>query len=138
MKPTTAAATVMLMVLAPSVSLGADYTLRVGDTGKRDYYCTLTAILENGSDVPLTEISGFFYAYVGEEQVGRSKGAWFMNIAPGGRAEAEFETPNAPCQEVDRYVFVLGACRIGATFEDRADCTNLLDGQAPIEIDSLR
>ena len=121
-----------------AISLGAtplhaaDYAITLTDTGLREYYCQITVALENTTDAPLTEISGFFYAYIGEEKVGRSKGSWFMNVPPGGTATATFETPNAPCDDVERYEFVLGACRIGAGFEDVSDCAARVEGAAPL------
>ena len=125
--------------LIAAVSLGAtplhaaDYTISLKDTALREYYCQITVTLENTTDAPLTEISGFFYAYIGDEQVGRSKGSWFMNVPPGGAATATFETPNAPCDEVERYEFVLGACRLqGPGFEDVATCAPLIEGADPL------
>ena len=125
--------------LATALCLGAaplhagDYLLTLIDSKLREYYCQITVTLENTTDAPLTEISGFFYAYIGDEEVGRSKGAWFMNVPAGGVAEATFETPNAPCDEVERYEFVLGACRLaGPGFEDVATCAPLIGGAAPL------
>ncbi|MEM1129208.1 MAG: hypothetical protein AAGH83_01665 [Pseudomonadota bacterium] len=113
---------------------GAQYVLTIEGTGLREYYCQIVVSLENQSDEPLTEISGFFYNYVGEDLVGRSKGTWFMGVEPGARAEATFETPNAPCDDVDRYEFILGACRIGAEFEDKNFCAGLISGDGPITV----
>ena len=41
-----------------------------------------------------------------------ARGASSLAVPPGGAAEALSETPDAPCEEVDRTEFVLGACRI--------------------------
>jgi hypothetical protein len=112
----------------------ADYVLSIEDTGKRDYYCQIMVALENRTDTALTEISGHFFSFVGAEQVGRSKGAWFMNVAPGGRAEATFETPNAPCAAVERYTFVVGACRLAAGFEPQVVCAERMSGGTVIDI----
>lgn len=106
----------------------ADYELALTDIGKRDYYCTITVELTNQSETMLTEINAFFLNYVGDTQVGRSKGASFMNVAPGAVASATFETPNAPCSatetQVESYQMVIGACRIDNTFEDKAACVD--------------
>ncbi|MEL6205189.1 MAG: hypothetical protein AAFR47_07745 [Pseudomonadota bacterium] len=112
----------------------AEYVLSLEGTGLREYYCQITVALENTSEAPLTEISGYFYNYVGDEKVGRSKGTWFMGVDPGARAEATFETPNAPCDAVERYEFVVGACRIGAGFEDVGVCAAQMRGTGPIVI----
>ena len=110
----------------------ADYVLSVEETGLRDYYCQVTVSLENTSDAALTEINGHFFSFVGDEQVGRSKGASFLNIAPGASAITIFETPNAPCDDVNRYEFVVGACRISTGFEDKALCAGRITGTGPI------
>ena len=68
--------------------VAAEYTLTLKDIGKRDYYCIITVELPNGTDEPLTEINAFFLNYVGETEVGRSKGASFANVAPGTSATA--------------------------------------------------
>lgn len=127
----TLRATTLVLVGATAAD-AADYALELQSTGLREYYCTITVTLENRTDAPLTEISGFFYSFRGDEQVGRSKGGWFMNVPAGGIAEATFETPNAPCEEVTRYDFVVGACRIGPDFEDKALCAERVLGVAPI------
>ncbi|MGD1883904.1 MAG: hypothetical protein ACFB11_16550 [Paracoccaceae bacterium] len=117
------------MVIASPVR--ADYKLDLVETGLREYYCTITVMLTNNSDQPLTEINGYFLSYVGDMQVGRSKGNSFLNMEPGGSTEAIFETPNAPCDDVTRYDFVIGACRIGSGFEDRSVCLNRIDLETP-------
>ncbi|MEL7164990.1 MAG: hypothetical protein AAGL96_05910 [Pseudomonadota bacterium] len=106
----------------------AEYTLALQEIGKRDYYCTITVELTNSTDKPLTEINAFFLNYVGETEVGRSKGASFSNVAPGASATATFETPNAPCSatdtDVETYKMIIGACRIDVGFEDKAVCVD--------------
>ncbi|APX14084.1 hypothetical protein [Tateyamaria omphalii] len=106
----------------------ADYSVALTDIGKRDYYCTITVELTNNSDTVLTEINAFFLNHIGDEQVGRSKGASFMNVAPGASASATFETPNAPCSatetQVESYQMVIGACRIDNAFEDKNICVD--------------
>jgi hypothetical protein len=57
-----------------------------------------------------------------------------MGVSPGGRTEAIFETPNAPCDAVERYEFVVGACRIGAGFEDQRHCAGLMGGIGRITV----
>ncbi|MEL7203908.1 MAG: hypothetical protein AAFX07_08485 [Pseudomonadota bacterium] len=118
--------------LLTAPALAADYKMSVTDTGLREYYCQLTVTLENTDDAPLGEISGYFYAYIGDEKVGRSKGAWFLNVDSGDTAEATFETPNAPCDTIERYEFVVGACRFEAGFEDKALCAQRIDFTAPL------
>lgn len=110
----------------------ADYAIEIEGTGMRAYYCTITVSLHNQTDAPLTEVNGHFFSYLDGTQVGRSKGASFLNVAPDGRAEAVFETPNAPCDEVTSYQFVIGACRIDTAFIPKQDCAALIDPVAPI------
>ncbi|MEM8824470.1 MAG: hypothetical protein AAGF30_12730 [Pseudomonadota bacterium] len=121
------------LLALPSPAL-ADWALDLVGTGQREYYCTGTVRLTNQSDAPLTELSGFFLIHLDGEQVGRSKGTWFMNVPPGGTAEAVFETPNAPCAEADRWEFVVGACRVDAGFEDKAACAARIDVTAPLVV----
>ncbi len=68
--------------------------------------------------------------------MGRSKGASFLNVAPGASVTAMFETPNAPCtaqaSEVTGYRFFVGACRIGQSFIDRDACAASIETVAPI------
>ncbi|WP_224826721.1 DUF4232 domain-containing protein [Cognatishimia sp. MH4019] len=126
--PLTAAA----LSASLATTAAADYMLTLQDTGMRSYYCTITVSLTNTTDTPLTEVNGHFFSFLGEEQVGRSKGASFLNIAPGDSAEAVFETPNAPCDEVTSYRFIIGACRIDSSFINKADCATLIDATEPI------
>ncbi|MBX3664210.1 MAG: hypothetical protein KF834_00865 [Burkholderiales bacterium] len=112
--------------------MAQDYALRLTGTGMRDYYCQIVVRLENRTDAPLAEIAGHFHSYIGQERVGRSRGAWFMNVPSKGTAEATFETPNAPCKNVERYEFVISACRTGTAFEDRAACAARIGVVAPI------
>ena len=77
-------------------------------------------------------MNGHFFSFLGDEHVGRSKGASFLNLAPGDSAEAVFETPNAPCDDVTSYRFVIGACRIESSFIDKAECAGLIDSTDPI------
>ena len=125
---------IALCALTSSPAL-ADYSLELTEIGKRDYYCTITVALTNNSDTTLTEINAFFLNHIGEEQVGRSKGASFMNVAPGASASATFETPNAPCSatetQVESYQMVIGACRIDTAFEDKAVCIDRMTLTAP-------
>ncbi|MEM6758777.1 MAG: hypothetical protein AAF601_04800 [Pseudomonadota bacterium] len=120
---------VILTCLAGPVA--AEYRVALTDTGKRDYYCTITVTLTNESAEPLTEVNAFFLNFIGEEQVGRSKGASFFNVAPGASASAVFETPNAPCQDVEYYEMIIGACRLGSSFEPKAVCANKILAEPP-------
>lgn len=123
--------TVLALCLCSGSTALADYKLNLTETGLRDYYCTITVTLTNETDAALTEVNGFFLSFVEEEQVGRSKGSSFMNVPPGGIATAIFETPNAPCDDVTRYDFVIGACRVGAGFEDRSVCAERMAMEPP-------
>ncbi len=121
--------------LAGPAAMAGDFVLSLQQTGLRDYYCQITVALENRSDAPLTEISGHVLSFAGDAQVGRSKGAWFMNVAPGEAGAATFETPNAPCEAVTRYAFVIGACRIdGPGFADTSACTARMAAEVPMAL----
>lgn len=128
---TIAAATLCTLGLAVSAE-AADYRLTVVETGVRDYYCTLTARLENASDETLDDLNGFFVLLVGRDQVGQSWANSFLNTAPGGATDVLFEAPNAPCADVTDLRFVVGACRVGRSFLDHADCAARLETAAPI------
>lgn len=122
----------VLLALSPSIASAADFVLNLEGKGLREYYCTITVSLTNNSDAPLTEISGYFLSYVGEDRVGRSKGTWFMNVAPGEAQQKIFETPNAPCDDVTRYDFMIGACRLGTGFEDVSVCAERIELMSPL------
>lgn len=130
---TRSAALAIPLSFTAAAALAQDYVLTITDTGLREYYCQITVELENKTDEQLTEISGYFYSYIGTEKVGRSKGAWFMNVPPGGTATATFETPNAPCDDVERHAFMVGACRFDAGFADKAECAARIGGTGTIE-----
>ncbi|ABV93761.1 hypothetical protein Dshi_2022 [Dinoroseobacter shibae DFL 12 = DSM 16493] len=120
---------------AASAAHGAEFELSLGEIGLREYYCTAQMTLANRGERPALEVSGHFLLYVGDTQVGRSKGTWFMNLAPGESVTAVFETPNAPCTEVERYAFVVGACRLdGPGFAPVADCAARITGVGPVEV----
>ena len=117
----------------PASAADADsLTLTITDTGQREYYCTATFEMAVPADAAIGDVNGYFYVFVGDEQVGRSKGASFR--FPDGRASASatFETPNAPCADVDGYVFVVGACMRGGRFFDRDECASTITGDAPV------
>jgi len=118
------------LIAAPLMA--QDYVLKLTGTGIRDYYCRITVRLENRTDAALGEIAGHFHSYIGRELVGRSRGDWFMNVPSKGAAETTFETPNAPCKNVERYEFVISACRINAALEDRTACVARITVIAPI------
>ncbi|MEM1266119.1 MAG: hypothetical protein AAGI50_08900 [Pseudomonadota bacterium] len=121
-------------LLAAPTAFAEDYVLSLTGTAMRDYYCQIRVTLENTTDAPVTEISGFFYNYLDGAEVGRSRGAWFMNVAPGETADAVFETPNAPCEAVERYEFVVGACRFETSFVDKGVCAGRLGFTAPLAL----
>lgn len=119
-------------LVALSTPAVADYTLEIINTGLTDYYCSITVKLTNRSDKKLTEINGYFISFVGDQDVGRSRGASFLHVAAHQSDEAEFLTPNAPCDDVTRYRFVVGACRFETSFADRTACAPLIIPVAPI------
>ncbi|QPH55634.1 hypothetical protein [Pontivivens ytuae] len=131
MRNTLIRTAVLALGLGSGTTAAADYRLTLTDTGLREYYCTITVTLTNETDAPLTEVNGFFLSFVEDEQVGRSKGSSFMNVPPGGAVSATFETPNAPCDEVTRYDFVIGACRLGSGFEDHSVCAGRMAMEPP-------
>lgn len=119
----------LALLAAPAA---AEYRIELIETGQREYYCTAQMRLTNLTDALLTELSGYFYVYEGAMRVGRSKGTWFMNVAPGESAEAVFETPNAPCEAALRYEMVVGACRFGPSFEPVERCGARLAPMSPV------
>ena len=111
----------------------AEFELSLSETGKRDYYCTVTLTVTNTTDdVVLDEINGRVMLRIGEEPVGRSKGASLLTAPPGGTASATFETPDAPCDEVDNVHFVVGICRIEGDFVGAAECAPRIGAVAPV------
>ncbi|MEM7711104.1 MAG: hypothetical protein AAF264_10230 [Pseudomonadota bacterium] len=125
--------TAALLLALPTPAM-ADWTLDLIGTGQREYYCTGTVRLTNNGDAPITELSGFFLIHLDGAQVGRSKGTWFLDVPPGGTAEATFETPNAPCAEADDWTYVVGACRLDDGFADKAACAARVDASAPLTV----
>lgn len=120
-----------LALVAPSAAL-ADYKLEFQGTSFREYYCGVTLTMTNESDAHLTEINGFVASMIDGEQVARSRGMSFLNLAPGDSATKLFEAPNAPCDEATQYVFIVGACRFDASFSPQADCAARIVGVAPV------
>jgi hypothetical protein len=110
----------------------ADYRLELEGTSFRKYYCGVTLTMTNESDDTLTEIAGFVASMVDGEQVARSRGMSFLNLAPGESASNLFEAPNAPCDEATEYVFIVGACRFGPGFSPQQDCADRIVGVAPV------
>ena len=121
-------------VLSAHIASAEDYVLSLEGTGLREYYCQIHVTLENRSGSDLTEISGYFYNFIGSEQVGRSKGTWFLNVPAGATVTSTFETPNAPCNTVERYDFVVGACRFDISFVDKSACAALIRGESSIVV----
>ena len=120
-----------LTLVAPGAAL-ADYKLEFEGTSFREYYCGVTLTMTNESEAHLTEINGFVASMIDGEQVARSRGMSFLNLAPGDSATKLFEAPNAPCDEATEYVFIVGACRFDASFAPQADCAARIDGVAPV------
>ena len=110
----------------------AEYRLEFEGTSFREYYCGVTLAMTNDSDETLTEINGFVASMIDGEQVARSRGMSFLNLAPGERASALFEAPNAPCDEATEYVFIVGACRLGPGFSPQQECADRIVGVAPV------
>lgn len=110
----------------------ADYRLEFEGTSFREYYCGVTLTMTNESDETLTEINGFVVSMIGGEQVARSRGMSFLNLAPGESASNLFEARNAPCDEATEYVFIVGACRFGSGFSPQQDCADRIVGVAPV------
>lgn len=110
----------------------ADYRLEFEGTSFREYYCGVTLTMTNESDETLTEINGFVASMVDGEQVARSRGMSFLNLAPGESASNLFEAPNAPCDEATEYVFIVGACRFDASFSPQEECAARINGVAPV------
>ena len=119
-------------MLTTTAAQSAEYTMKLTETGLRDYYCTITVEMTNDSTETVADVNGVFFSYVDDEQVGRSKGASFRNMEPGGVAQATFETPNAPCDDVTSYRFVVGACLIGRSFMDKGECAARIVVEPPI------
>ncbi|MEL6642739.1 MAG: hypothetical protein AAFQ79_02290 [Pseudomonadota bacterium] len=128
----------MMRALICSLGLGiatpalAEYRLEFQGTSFREYYCGVTLTMTNDGDETLTEINGFVASMIDGEQVARSRGMSFLNLAPGESEERVFEAPNAPCDEATEYVFIVGACRFGPSFAPQEDCAALIRGIAPV------
>lgn len=110
----------------------ADYRMELSGLGMEDYYCRITVVLKNETDSPLAEVNGHFYSFVGDENVGRSRGASFLDTPAGGHVEASFLTPNAPCDEITGYQFMIGGCRLDGPFVDPGVCADRIVPIAPI------
>ena len=124
-----------LALSVPSAAL-ADDKLEFDGTSFREYYCGVTLTMTNESDAHLTEINGFVVSMTDGEQVARSRGMSFLNLAPGESATKLFEAPNAPCDEATEYVFIVGACRFDASFLPQAECAAEIVGVAPVAEDA--
>lgn len=118
--------------VAVAAPVFADYRLEFEGTSFREYYCGVTLTMTNESDETLTEINGFVASMVDGEQVARSRGMSFLNLAPGESASNLFEAPNAPCDEATEYVFIVGACRFGPGFSPQQECADRIVGVAPV------
>lgn len=111
----------------------AEYQLEFEGTGFREYYCGVKLKLTNKSDQNLTEINGFVLSFIGDEQVGRSRGSSFFNVAAGDSQSKIFEAPNAPCDQAASFKFIVGACRLGSSFAPQQECADLINGVEPVE-----
>ena len=118
-----------LMLATPAL---AEYRLEFNGTSFREYYCGVTLTMTNEGDETLTEINGFVASMIDGEQVARSSGMSFLNLAPGQSDTQLFEAPNAPCDAATEYVFIVGACRFGPSFAPQEDCAALIRGVAPV------
>lgn len=108
----------------PSELLAGEPSLELSleGVGQRDYYCTALFALTSLDVPPVQDVNGYFEVYVNGERFGRSSGASFRFDEGETITSAVFETPNAPCEKIDGYVFVVGACIQGTTFIDRTAC----------------
>ncbi|MEM7721112.1 MAG: hypothetical protein AAF376_01950 [Pseudomonadota bacterium] len=118
-----------LMLATPAL---AEYRLEFEGVSFREYYCGVTLTMTNDRDETLTEINGFVASVIDGEQVARSRGMSFLNLAPGQSESRLFEAPNAPCDEATEYVFIVGACRFGPSFSPQEECAALIRGVAPV------
>lgn len=111
----------------------AEYQIEFEGTGFREYYCGVKLKLTNKSDQNLTEINGFVLSFIGAEQVGRSRGSSFFNVAAGDSQIKTFEAPHAPCDQATKFKFIVGACRLGSSFVPQQECADLIIGVEPVE-----
>ncbi len=125
--------------LAAAIALGtvsgasaADFELSIVDTGTRDYYCTTTLMVSNATDGALDEINGHLVLMSGDDAVGQSKGGSLLNAQPGDSTTAIFDAPNAPCDSVNAYRFVVGICRVDGQFLNAEECAGRIAGIAPV------
>ena len=118
-------------IAAPAFA-GQGLSMDLKDTGQREYYCTATFEMTLPSEAPYQDVNGYFYVFVDDEQVGRSKGSSFRFLDGATTASATFETPNAPCGDVNGYVFVVGACMQGNGFADRSECAASIMPSGPV------
>ena len=116
-------------IAAPAL---AEYRVEFEGVSFREYYCGVTLTMTNESDETLTEINGFVASMIDGEQVGRSRGMSFLNLAPGESVSNIFEAPHAPCDEATEYVFIVGACRFDASFAPQEACAARIVGIAPV------
>ena len=122
-KKLAAAVAASLFVMPAGMVHAADtLPMTLTDTGQREYYCQAMFEMTVPADAAYQDINGYFYVFVGDEQVGRSKGSSFRFNEGQNTATATFETPNAPCGDVDGYIFVVGACMQDGSFTDRHAC----------------
>ena len=139
MFPTVRSPMIHALGLAAALSMPAsiaraevDLAFTLTETGQREYYCTATFELAASEGLAFQDVNGFFYVFVGDEQVGRSKGASFRFDDGQNKASATFETPNAPCGDVDGFVFVVGACMQNSSFIDRNECAAAIRADDPV------
>ncbi|WP_421724418.1 hypothetical protein [Bauldia sp.] len=113
-------------ILAASTLLPANaepiFELSLQETGKRDYYCTATFALTAQRSEPFQEVNGFFHAFVDDDQVGRTRAASFRFDEGQMSSTAVFESPDLPCEAINGYAFVVGACLRDRRFIDLTEC----------------
>ena len=129
MRPTILAVALAAILAAPA---WAEYRVEFEGVSFREYYCGVTLTMTNESDETLTEINGFVASLIDGQQVGRSRGMSFLDLAPGESASNLFEAPNAPCDQATEYVFIVGACRFDASFAPQEECAARITGVAPV------
>ncbi len=111
----------------------AEFRLSVADTGSRDYYCTVSVTVENGTAARLDDLNGVFDLLAGGGRVGSTRAGSFFAVAPGAAMTATFESPDAPCADIDGYRFLINSCRIDGQFLAADQCAGRITVVAPIQ-----
>ena len=116
----------------PSLTVDAEHA------GFREYYCVTKGTITNTGDQTLREINGYFIIYENGVETARSRGASFMDVAPGATVEGLSDAPQAPCDTATSYAFVVNACMEGFSFIDRYACAAMISPTGRVESVSAR